>query len=189
MPAPAGFAENTPTAPNGNGKPAEAGFSRVFRGSRLSFLGRAGSNRRVGPPECCFGHESARNGHFLDVKRGFLPSAADYGEETRGFRAGPGRAGEERFLDPFWTPFGHFWPVSAKRGLYYLRCWKEPAQAGSEPAQKVANMQPFPGLLDRKTCFSVYFSAEKWIQAAPLIGSVRESDDLSVTFVTKRVLF
>ena len=66
-----GFAENTPTAPNGNRKPAKAGFSCVFQGTKSrqkpAFDGSA-SNLRVGPPESTEAGLPASVGVFLTEK-------------------------------------------------------------------------------------------------------------------------
>ena len=67
-----GFAENTPTAPNGNWKPAKAGFSWVFRGAPKPAFAGFPSNLRVGPPESRGACKARPAGRFLDGKRGFL---------------------------------------------------------------------------------------------------------------------
>ena len=75
------FAENTPTAPNGFGKPAKAGFSRVSWVVKSRLLpawaepAGFGQKRPILPKGGLNPAETARRaveGRFLDAKRGFL---------------------------------------------------------------------------------------------------------------------
>ena len=174
--------------PTGTGEPAKAGFSRVFPGRKsrllpaLSEPARNGQKRlilpkrRAGP---CRGGPEGRRGRILDRKRGFLTGFDRILSVL--FGDGIGSSGT-RFLTCSGTPFRRLRPESA---LFYPLNWPEPARTGSRTGQKVANIQPFLSLLERKTCFPRTFCTLFFDSGGPTHHFREEMLRIFSSFMTK----